>query len=86
MKPYRKNRLNGYESYAEIFYNKEKDKFCFHVSSYLFNYQKTSAYLFLLSHQLLHPITYNKGRFDTAAPKDRKKINELHKKIKTYNR
>ncbi len=67
--------MKGYKPYAEIYYNKRKDIFNFHISTKKFDVVTFVGYMMWLIHQLHHPKSYGDNTYDTAKPEDRKKLN-----------
>ena len=68
--------MRGFKPYAEIYYNKRKDAFNFHISSKRFNRILFIGFLNYIIHELLHPKDYDDNLYDTAKPEHRKKLNK----------
>ena len=68
--------MRGFKPYAEIYYNKRKGSFSFHISTMKFDRVFFIGYLNYIIHELLHPQSYNDKAYDTAKPEHRKKLNK----------
>ena len=82
MKKYSKNTMKGFKPFAEIYFHKKKG-FMIHYSCPNAFYYFYEFYYFLNENlfQFHHGINEN-NVYDTAKPKDRKKLNKKYGKYK----